>query len=460
MIIAASLQYAHSSKDTSALFLTPYIEACEYEEAKKLSKMDLFEEAKVHVTAHSGYITVKNATGNNLFFLLTKAEENSSSTPLLLWTQGGPGLSALFGLFLENGPVGFAIDENRKPKLYPRTKTLQKNMDVIYLDLPVGAGFSFTTSETGYPKTLDDVVNDVIEFLEQFLKLFSEYQGRPIYIAGESYGARYSVAIANRLLKNTEKSKNVNLSLKGVISGNGFLGPIYSIADSSKFLYSVSMLTAEDRDVFAKQFQHMQALIYEGQYKQALGLLITTIFADPTRSRLTLFQNLTSYNDHASPLHTERPFLTLACFDYLSKSTELKKAIHVGANASFQYNNKLLLETFAGDWLVPITSMIKEVLEKSSILFYTGQIDALFPSVNQRDFLATLQWTHDKEYQKAPRSLWKPYPEYYGNAGYKKEGGNLIDVVLLGMSHYGAVEKSEEVYHLITEFVTKKASVN
>ena len=37
------------------------------------------------------------------------------AVPLLLWLQGGPGGSSLFGLFVENGPLG--VDENGKGQL-------------------------------------------------------------------------------------------------------------------------------------------------------------------------------------------------------------------------------------------------------------------------------------------------------------------------------------------------------
>ena len=42
-----------------------------------------------------------------MFFLPQSGDKNA---PLLLWLQGGPGGSSLFGLFVENGPL--MVDEN------------------------------------------------------------------------------------------------------------------------------------------------------------------------------------------------------------------------------------------------------------------------------------------------------------------------------------------------------------
>ncbi|XP_070377071.1 probable serine carboxypeptidase CPVL [Dermacentor albipictus] len=180
---------AGSQPDPKPLFLTPYIDNCSYYEAREKSKIPYAQ--SFGVTAYSGYITVNKTAKSNLFFLLSEVEGNSSDAPLLLWTQGGPGLSAFFGLFLENGPVDFiGLYPNYTPILQRRINTLQKNMSVLYLDLPVGAGFSFTEDqENGYPTNLEAIVEHVKEFLTQFMKVFSEYANRDFYLAGESYAA-------------------------------------------------------------------------------------------------------------------------------------------------------------------------------------------------------------------------------------------------------------------------------
>lgn len=456
IVLAGGLQYVCSSTDTEPLLLTPYIRACEYYKAREISKVQYFKSFGIDVTAHSGYITVGNDTTEaNLFFLLTEVEGNSSDAPLLLWTQGGPGLSALFGLFLENGPVGFTINGNLEAQFYKRINTLQKNMSVLYIDLPVGAGFSFTEKITAYPRTLEDIVEHVEEFLEQFLNVFSEYRGRPFYLAGESYGARYSVAIAKKLLSTSasrEGDATNGLKLKGVIGGNGFLGPILETADSSSFLYQASMLTEEGRVEFAAEFEKMKMMLPQNQ-TLTLGMLFQTIFADFTKQTKTLFQRLTLYDDHASPLFTERPLKMLACFKFINETSAFRKAIHAGETTAFEYNNQYLYAMFAYDWLRDITNITEAVLGKIDVLFYTGQLDALFPSQNQQAYYQKLNWEHAEMYRKAHRSPWTPSQDYYGFAGYVKKATKLVDAVLLGMSHYGAVDKPDEVFYLMTQFI-------
>lgn len=452
LIALQTLISSLTTEDLNPLFLTPYIENCSYELGRNKSKVALFE-LFANVSAYSGYITVNSTTSSNLFFLFVEAEGNSSDAPLLLWTQGGPGLSALFGQFLQNGPISFT--GNPSIPLSLRPKTLQKNMSVVYLDVPVGAGFSFTGSTDAYPKSLEDITLTVITFLKQFLQLFSYYNGRDLYLAGESYGARYSVAIMDWMLKNG----NLPINPKGVIGGNGFLGPVLEVADSSDFLYQMSMLDMQGRQRFQQQFLIMRSLAESGNETQimiALHLLLSTIFTSETEP--TLFQNLTLYSDHASPMATNRPLVMLYCFVFLSMNTT-KAMLHAGVNNTFQLYNEALLRSFAFDWLRDISHFNEHVLNKSRVLFYTGQMDALFPSVNQRNYFKRLNWTHAEEYKNADRRPWKPYENYYGFAGYIKTVENFTDAVLLGMSHYGAAEKPDEVYHLMTEFIANSSKV-
>ena len=65
---------------------------------------------------------------------------NSGDAPLVIWLQGGPGGSSLFGLFVENGP--FVIDEEQNIDLRPTSWSIPYN--VLYFDQPAGTGFSFT----------------------------------------------------------------------------------------------------------------------------------------------------------------------------------------------------------------------------------------------------------------------------------------------------------------------------
>ncbi|XP_075729758.1 venom serine carboxypeptidase-like isoform X1 [Rhipicephalus microplus] len=429
------------------LMLTPLITSGRFEEARNASEVPMLK-LLANVTAYSGFITVNSTCNSSLFFLFIRSKKNDTGDPLMLWTMGGPGLSALFVELLANGPLAF--DTKAEKYLSVRNNTLVNLANIIYLDLPVGAGYSFTHRNDCYSTSLENINDHVMEFLRQFLLLFPEYICRDFYLAGESYAARYSVSIANRMLNTSD---NKQLILKGVIGGNGFLGSILDLADSSDFMYQLSMVDKKGRNEFHKKFQQMK----NDSHNPSLTLKIVqelsqTLFINDMSP--TLYQNVTLYHDYLSPLLTERSPSLLGSFLLLYNNSEVRNALHIGPNVTFEYNNTDLLRGLATDYLRNISPMVSNVLNKTNVLLYTGQLDPLFPSVKQRDYLSKLQWKEADAYKTARRVPWTPPIPYNGFAAFLTKTSNFTYGVILGMSHYGAIDKPDEVYFLIKEFVT------
>ena len=63
---------------------------------------DLFPDYKKEV--YSGYLDTL-IDGNQLFYAYFPSQSNPSTDPVLLWLNGGPGCSSLFGMLGEIGPV-------------------------------------------------------------------------------------------------------------------------------------------------------------------------------------------------------------------------------------------------------------------------------------------------------------------------------------------------------------------
>ena len=74
--------------------------------------------------------------------LYVRQEKERSDAPVVMWLQGGPGSSSLFGLFEIHGPIGavFADGGNRTTGvLNPHSWSRRAHM--LYVDNPVGTGF-------------------------------------------------------------------------------------------------------------------------------------------------------------------------------------------------------------------------------------------------------------------------------------------------------------------------------
>ncbi|CAG7816569.1 unnamed protein product [Allacma fusca] len=176
---------ADTESDTE-LFLTPLIEAGKLSEARELSA-DHMNQFRIQTTinydlpSYSGYLTVDKANNANVFFWFFPALENPESASVILWANEASGYSCLRAVFLENGP--FFLDE--KFRLQERNESWAKTHSMLYIDVPVGAGFSFTDMEEGYAKNKEDEAAELFKALQQFFTLFHEYRKREFFIAGE-----------------------------------------------------------------------------------------------------------------------------------------------------------------------------------------------------------------------------------------------------------------------------------
>merc|ERR1712142_801258 len=98
----------HSHKEVGdPLFLTPMLKDGKIKEAQEASVVKLPEAP--HIPSFAGFITVNELFQSNMFFWYFPAAYDFENAPVVLWLQGGPGGSSLFGLFAENGP--FSVNE-------------------------------------------------------------------------------------------------------------------------------------------------------------------------------------------------------------------------------------------------------------------------------------------------------------------------------------------------------------
>ncbi|KAF7348536.1 Alpha/beta-hydrolase [Mycena venus] len=136
----------------------------------------------------SGYINIaKNAS---IWFWFFEARSLPETAPLTLWLNGGPGCSAMIGLFQENGPCTVNSD-GKTTTLNPYSWNIISNM--IYIDQPVGAGFS---TGTGTVNSTDDAAKMMWTAFQILFESpeFSTFQGRDLIFATESYGAHFGPA--------------------------------------------------------------------------------------------------------------------------------------------------------------------------------------------------------------------------------------------------------------------------
>lgn len=372
------------------LFLTPYLEANDTETARRLSRVTLFEE-EYGVEAHSGYITIDSTLGSHLFFLLTKSKHPSpEEAPLILWTFGGPGVSSLLGPLLFNGP--FSLDaQGQLVAASAESGQLQSFAHVLYLDHPVGSGYSFAEQEDDdrtFAKDVEDAVDSIDDFLRQFELLFAEFRGRQLYFAGESYSARDAFGFANRY---HGKGVKTSLKLAGIMSGAGFIAPLLRAANPAKFLLKLGLVDVHGKRQLDEKFKQIKESVEDEEMLVAL-LLLREVFAETAEGRTSLFESLTGFSHRASALRSTEPS-EFAVYRKCVTSADFKRAVHVGVNATVdRQRNIVSTNLYSYDAFKDIRELVATVLDKERVLVYGGNMDVVYPADDVYRFLRSLQW--------------------------------------------------------------------
>ncbi|XP_072237439.1 lysosomal protective protein [Leuresthes tenuis] len=167
----------------------------------------------------SGYLSV--ADGKHLHYWFVESQNNPSSDPVVLWLNGGPGCSSLDGLLTEHGP--FLIQDDGVTLQY-NPYSWNKIANMLYLESPVGVGFSYSDDQKYATNDTEVSMNNYLA-LKEFFRLFPELSSNELFLTGESYGGIYIPTLAERVME------DASLNLQGVAVGNGMSS--YELNDNS-----------------------------------------------------------------------------------------------------------------------------------------------------------------------------------------------------------------------------------
>merc|ERR1719354_821441 len=177
---------------------------------------------------YSGYLD--SGDGDQMFYWLNEAD--SGDERLILWLNGGPGCSSLYGLMKENGPF---IYNSETKTLEPNKHSWNRLGATLYLDSPVGTGFSYTKGNTSASDLSDErTAKSLLKALKHFYALYPTFQDHELYLSGESYAGIYLPMLAAEIIK---ENGPIAKKLKGLILGNPHLSEKDTEDSKVEYLY-------------------------------------------------------------------------------------------------------------------------------------------------------------------------------------------------------------------------------
>ncbi|XP_031350161.1 venom serine carboxypeptidase-like isoform X1 [Photinus pyralis] len=420
-IVSLHLNVTAQSEDVGGshqlpLVLTPLIKSHNIKEAKAAAEVK-FEEF-YEIKSYAGYFTVSERFNSNTFFWFFPCECDYETAPVLLWLQGGPGESSLIGLFGENGP----FEVNSSYQLGLREHRWTKKFSIIYVDNPVGCGFSFT-NDGGHARNQTIIGEQLYEAISQFFDLFPELATNDFYVSGQSYAGKYVPALAYTILK---KGNTSTIRLKGLAIGSAYSDPINQFVYSD-YLFQIGLIDSKSK----RQMREME--------EKAIELI-------SKKEWVAAGDNVTGFTEPINYLKLNDKSLN----DYIAyiQRADVRRAIHVG-NATF-HDAVTVDKHLAEDFIQSVSPWISELLSNYRMMFYNGQVDIIVPYPSVTNFLEKLNFSSVDEYKNNDRHFWYVNGDL---AGYVKQAGNLTEVLVRKAGHMIPRDQPEWALDLMTKFV-------
>lgn len=426
------------------LFVSQYLDQPELARELSRTKVCASPLCQSDPYSYSGFITVDKKYDSNMFYWFFEAQNGDKNAPVLLWLQGGPGGSSLFGLFSENGPYSVTDDL----KLIPKPVTWNSKYALLYIDNPVGTGFSYTNSSAGYSENEDQVAANLHTALVQFFTIYSNYHKNDFYITGESYAGKYIPALGYYIHQKNQQNQ-FKINLKGLAIGDGLCDPETQVTQYAPLAFYFGLADLKQQEVM----EHYQNLIIEAIRKQdwkAANDYFTNLIDGPP----DYFTNITGAYDYFDIRRTMEPSYG-GNYELFVNQTEIRKQLHVG-DKYYMGDSIEVYNHLQTDIPKTVKPLIPTLLDNYKVMFYNGQFDFIVAPPLTEVFLRTIPWAGIPGYLQADRVIWKVNPKDEEVAGYVRTYKSITQVMVRGAGHVLPYDQPERAYDMLDRWINNK----
>ncbi|XP_017059155.1 retinoid-inducible serine carboxypeptidase-like isoform X2 [Drosophila ficusphila] len=406
-----------------------------------------------------GYVDVR--PGAHMFYWLYYTTANVSSyteRPLAIWLQGGPGVSSTgYGNFEELGPVDLYGDW--------RSWTWVKDMNVLFIDNPVGTGFSYVDGSSYYTTTNKQIALDLVELMKGFYQLHPEFEEVPLHIFCESYGGKMAPEFALELYYAKERGE-VRSNLTSVALGDPWTSPIDSVLAWGPFLREMGIVDHAGYNAIQEAANFTAQLVEEERWFQA-----TKQYNITQEEVLKVSKGVDIYNvlketkggldqRQISLSAKERLYSTMVKYDIDEDRTKMledlmrgpvAETLGIPSNVVWVLFSETVFDVHRTDFMKPVIHIVNELLEKTPLKVgvFSGGLDLICATPGTVNWIAKLDWSRRDEYLAAPRNAITVDRIL---EGYQKSGGNFTMFWINRSGHMAPADNPAAMSHVLREF--------
>ncbi|XP_023305748.2 retinoid-inducible serine carboxypeptidase-like [Lucilia cuprina] len=408
-----------------------------------------------------GFVDVRK--GAHMFYWLYYTTANVSSytqRPLAIWLQGGPGASSTgYGNFEELGPLDLYGN--------PRNWTWVKDMNVLFIDNPVGSGFSYVDNVMYLTSTNKQIALDLVEFMKGFYALHPEFEEVPLHIFCESYGGKMAPEFALELYYAIQK-KEIKSNLTSVALGDPWTSPIDSVMAWAPLLLNMGIVDQDGYTNIMISANKTKELVEAEKWTQA------TMQWSATQSVLLRESKGVDFYDIQKPTrgdaytrmllrtqnYQELMYRTLVHYDIdenrdqmlqdlmrgnVSKALGIPSKVKWGSQSSNTFTRQM------GDFMKPVIHIVSELLDNTNLKVgvFSGQLDLICATPGTVNWIEKMQWSYRDAYIKAPR-LGISVDRIL--EGYEKSAGNFTMFWVNRAGHMVPADNPAAMSHILKKF--------
>ena len=398
-----------------------------------------------NVTQHSGYILVNKTHGNNFFYWFFESRGMPSKDPVVLWLTGGPGCSSSLALLAENGP--FVMRNGSK---VPVLNQFGWNSfaNLLYVDQPVGTGFSYTTSPLGIETNEKTIARELTVFVEEFYQKYPKYSSLPLFIIGESYAGHYVPAFSAYILQN---SQIVTKNLKGIGIGNGWVDPKEQYPAYTKFMLNNGLITQAEDEALNVLKDACLFLINLGRTVVATDVCGVYMELVLTAAEQKIGHSINVYDIR---IPCEDPPL---CYNFSSIDNFLndpKVQAALGVNRSWEECNTGVHLALLGDWMKDFAPDVALTLAKQvPVLVYSGKDDFICNYEGGWTWTNNMDWPGKEQFRAQNLTAWVVDGKKVGEF---KTYNNFTFLEVENAGHMVPMDQPKIALEMIRLFINRK----
>uniref|UniRef100_A0A8C8RAN1 Carboxypeptidase n=1 Tax=Pelusios castaneus TaxID=367368 RepID=A0A8C8RAN1_9SAUR len=409
-----------------------------------------------------GYVTVRsNASMFWWLYYANNPTKNFKELPLIMWLQGGPGASGCgYGNFEEIGPLD--------AELKPRNTTWLQAASILFVDNPVGTGFSYANDSKAFAKDLSTVSSDMLVLLKEFFRSKKEFQTIPFYIFSESYGGKMAAGIALELYKAIQ-SGSIECNFVGAALGDSWISPLDSVLSWGPYLYSISLLDDQGLVEVTAAAKEVMNAVNRRQYALATELWSATEEVIEQNTDDVNFYNILAkkspdgkaskhknisliklYQRHVEPLHKDS-------LSDLMNGPIRKKLKIIPDHVTWGGQSGEVFSNMAGDFMKPVIDIVDALLAaKVNVTIYNGQLDLIVDTMGQEAWVRKLKWPKLKQFNQQKWKALYVSPESTDTAAFHKSYENLAFYWILRAGHMVPSDQGEMALKMVRSVTQQK----